>query len=66
MTIRSEVSSSAIYAIAYNTKSRVLTVEFMSGREYMYPNIPFKLVRGLLSAPSAGIYFNNNIRQRAV
>ena len=59
---RIEVNSSAIKSIAYEKNEQILTVEFTSGGNYDYPNVPLSIVQGMLEADSIGRYFNQNIK----
>lgn len=54
-----EVESSVIGAVGH---SRVLEIEFESGRVYQYYDVPKRIYAEMLSAPSKGKYFNANIR----
>jgi hypothetical protein len=54
-----EVESSVIGAIGY---SRVLQIQFESGRVYQYYDVPQDVYDGMLSAESKGRYFNQHIR----
>lgn len=56
--------SSAIRLISYNEASERLTVTFVTGRTYVYENVPEKLHRDFLAAESKGRFFNDNIRDR--
>ena len=54
-----EVESSVIGAVGH---SRVLEIEFESGRIYQYFHVPKNIYTAMLNAPSKGKYFNANIR----
>jgi len=54
-----EVESSVIGAVGH---SRVLEIQFESGRVYQYYDVPKHIYAEMLSAPSKGKYFNANIR----
>jgi len=56
---RQEVESTDIGAIGY---SRVLEIQFESGRIYQYYNVPEEIFLEMLNAPSKGKYFNAAIR----
>jgi hypothetical protein len=56
---RQDVESTVIDAIGY---SRVLEIRFESGRVYQYYNVPEEVYNAMLTAPSKGKYFNENIR----
>ena len=56
---RQEVESSVIGAVGH---SRVLEIQFESGRIYQYLDVPEAIYDAMLSAESKGKYFNANIR----
>ncbi len=56
---RQEVESTVIGAIGY---SRVLEIQFESGRIYQYYNVPEEIFLEMLNAPSKGKYFNAAVR----
>ena len=56
---RQEVESSVIGAVGH---SRVLEIQFESGRIYQYFNVPEDVFDEMLKAESKGKYFNSNIR----
>ncbi len=59
---RHRVQSSVIASVAYDDATRVLEVKFRSGRLYSYFEVPPHVVAELLTADSAGRYFNEQIR----
>jgi len=59
---REQVKSSVIESIGYDADTRVLEVEFRTGRVYQYFAVPPALHRDLLKAESIGEFFNRNIR----
>jgi len=61
---RQPVISSAISSVAYDEPSSVLEVEFESGAVYDYFEVPPKVYRQLLSAPSKGRFVSQKIRDR--
>jgi hypothetical protein len=61
---RERVASSVIYAVGYDEKEKVLEVEFGLGRVYRFAKVPKKEYEALMSAPSAGRYFNTVIRKK--
>jgi len=56
------VYSSAIYAVGYDGST--LRVQFVSGRVYDHPRVPYSVYAGLMNASSKGSYYNANIRGR--
>lgn len=59
------LNSSAISRVEYNAETRVLQIWFVeSGGPYDYYGVPQSVYQGLLSASSAGQYFNAYIRDR--
>jgi hypothetical protein len=61
---RTHVSSSAISSVGYDGRSAVLEVEFSSGAVYDYLNVPEKVYRALLKAPSKGSFVSRRVRDR--
>lgn len=57
-------SSSTIAEVEYNPDIEELTVKFLSGFNYVYSKVPFKLYMGLINAGSVGKYFWKNIRDK--
>jgi hypothetical protein len=58
------VDSSVLAAVGYDGKQHVLEATFRTGRVYRYFDVPTAVYKALLNAPSAGKYFNRNIRDR--
>ena len=58
------VSSSAITDVAYDAAQRHLTIRFRHGGRYTYLDVPARVARGLIAAPSHGRYFHDHIRDR--
>jgi hypothetical protein len=56
--------SSNLRAAAYDPGTQALTIEFRSGRAYMYSAVPQNVYAGLLAAGSHGRYFHRWIRGR--
>ena len=61
---RQTVSSSAISSVGYDERSAVLEVEFSSGAVYDYLQVPKKVYRDLLKAPSKGSFVSRRVRDR--
>jgi hypothetical protein len=56
--------STVIRRFVYDTGKRELWIEFVSGRRYVYEEVPESVAETLRSAFSKGIYFNSRIRDR--
>lgn len=56
--------STVIRRFMYVPDSRELTVEFVSGRRYVYSNVPAEDVEAFRTADSKGSHFNLHIRDR--
>ena len=62
---RVRLNSSSIAEVAYNVETDELDVTFVRGPHvYTYYGVPRAIFEGLVSAESAGAYFNANIRNR--
>jgi hypothetical protein len=59
---RDRVKSSVILAAGYDAQSRVLEVEFHSGRIYQYFDVPRREYETLLASDSIGKYFNEVVK----
>lgn len=59
---RKSVSSSLIASVGYATRSRLLEIEFLSGRIYRYSDVDRETYDALMKAPSLGAYFNACIK----
>ena len=56
--------SKVIRRFDYALDRRELTVEFVTGRRYLYLDVPMAEATGMRSAFSKGDYFNRRIRDR--
>lgn len=56
--------STAIRAFDYRPERNELKVTFITGRRYLYAEVPEDVARRFRSARSKGRYFNANIRDR--
>jgi len=56
--------STVIRRFDYAPERRELTVEFVTGRRYLYLDVPIAEVTGMRAAFSKGAYFNRRIRDR--
>jgi len=61
MVTRVEVNSTAITAVRREANGE-MTVEFSSGSEAVYLDVPENVFQDFVNAPSVGRYFNQNIR----
>ena len=59
---RTQVNSSNIRSIGYDSQSAVLEVEFTSGDIYQYFDIPEHLYEQFISASSHGQFLNGHIK----
>jgi hypothetical protein len=56
--------STVIRRFDYAPDRRELTIEFVTGRRYVYCDVPEEEVRAMRSAYAKGVYFNRYIRGR--
>jgi hypothetical protein len=56
------VDSSNIEAIGYDDDTLELHVRFLSGRYYVYHEVPRQAFDGLMQAPSKGSFLNREIK----
>ena len=56
--------STVIRRFDYSPERRELAVEFVTGRRYVYLDVPEEEVRSLRAAFAKGRYFNAHIRDR--
>jgi KTSC domain len=59
---RKPVSSSMIASVGYAARSKLLEIEFLSGRIYQYFDVDRDTYEALLRAPSLGTFFNEHIK----
>ena len=63
MTILSaSINSSVLSVPVYDTDTMELTVALRNGTAYQYSDVTLDVFEGLDSAESAGVFFNDNIR----
>lgn len=60
---RTAVDSTTMKSVGYDSRSRVLEIEFNSGSVYQYLEVPARVFQQLLSAESKGRYFNDEVRE---
>ena len=58
MNERVSLGSSAIEAVTYDEGKRTLIVEFRDGDSYLYSGVPKAAYQALLTAESAGAFWN--------
>jgi lysyl-tRNA synthetase class 2 len=56
--------STVIRRFVYDQSAHALWVEFVSGRRYVYSDVPEEVAETFRLAFSKGIYFNTRIRDR--
>jgi len=56
--------SMVIRRFAYVAESRELAIEFVTGRRYVYSDVPEEEAQAFRAAFAKGPYFNRNIRDR--
>jgi hypothetical protein len=56
--------STVILRFSYSPERRELTIFFVTGRIYVYRDVPEEEVEAFRAASSKGRYFNHNIRDR--
>ena len=56
--------STVIKRFDYRPETRVLEVLFVTGRRYLYADVPAEEVEAFRAAYSKGAYFNRHIRDR--
>ncbi|WP_445957700.1 KTSC domain-containing protein [Yeosuana sp.] len=59
---RIPVASSNIASIGYDKKAHILEIEFHHGAIYQYVDVPEKVYEELMSSPSQGAYFMNELK----
>jgi hypothetical protein len=56
--------STAIRTFIYDAPDQRLLVIFVTGRKYIYENVPAQVHAAFRAAPSKGRFFNTQIRDR--
>lgn len=54
-------NSSNIISAGYSATTKILEVEFQSGKVYQYLGVPEKVYQDFMTAESKGEYFHDNI-----
>lgn len=60
----SAMPSTVIRRFDYSPHRRELTVEFVTGRRYVYSGVPEEEAGAMRNAFAKGVYFNQHIRDR--
>ena len=60
---RKRVNASNIRSVGYDARNRVLEIEFANGGIFQYTGVSDEVHRRLMSAPSPGSYFHDNIEE---
>lgn len=63
-TLEASFDNSAVRSARYETERHELTIEFSSGRSYVYRGVPRSVFDWLLRAPSKGAFVNRLIKDR--
>jgi hypothetical protein len=61
---RASVESTTLSAVSYDSRKRLLELEFANATVYRYLDVPEAVHAELLAAPSKGRFFNLCIRGR--
>jgi hypothetical protein len=57
-----ELKSSVLVGADYDVPTRILTLAFMSGKQYQYADVPLTVYQELVLADSPGKYYGEHIR----
>ena len=60
---RKRVNASNIRSVGYDSRNRVLEIEFANGGICQYAGVSDEIHRRLMAAPSPGSYFHDNIEE---
>jgi len=61
---RIPVASSNIASVGYDKEAHILEIEFHHGAIYQYVDVPEKVYEELMSSPSQGAYFKNELKDK--
>jgi hypothetical protein len=61
---RRAMPSTAIRNLSYDSAKRELSVTFVTGRRYVYADVPREIFEAFKTAESRGAFFNHAIRDR--
>jgi len=62
--LTASLNSSIVSAARFEETVNVLEVDLTNGRSYRYYMVPHEIFLALVNAPSAGAFFNREIRNR--
>lgn len=60
---RKRINATNIRSVGYDSRNRLLEVEFSSGSVVQYSGVSEEVYRGLMNAPSPGSYFRDRIEE---
>jgi len=60
---RKRISASNIRSVGYDTRNRLLEIEFTNGSIVQYSGVSGEVYRRLMNASSAGSYFHDEIEE---
>ena len=60
---RKRISASNVRSVGYDTRGRILEVEFSSGSIIQYSGVSEEVYRRLMNAPSPGSFFHDEIEE---
>ena len=60
---RKRISASNIRSVGFDSRNRVLEIEFSSGGITQYSGVSEEVYRRLMNAPSPGSYFRDEIEE---
>ncbi|MCM8776160.1 MAG: KTSC domain-containing protein, partial [Candidatus Omnitrophica bacterium] len=61
---RKAIRSRDLAVVGYDSETQTLEIAFRSGGVYHYRGVPQDIYQALMSAPSHGRYFNDQIRNK--
>ena len=59
---RTEVDSSQVRSVGYDSESQTLEVEFSAGGLYYYHGVPTEVFNGLMAAGSTGRFLASHVK----
>ena len=61
---RQSVQSSNLKIVGYDDQQKILEIEFLNGRIYLYSGVPNEVYVALMEAPSHGKFFARFIKDQ--